>query len=91
MRRVVRKAKRKAPPADEATLRKARRLAVRAAAVEPGDRAQILALIDDIQTVRNRLLAECVRLDEEMKRASVRITALRAYAYGAMAVRSRRH
>jgi hypothetical protein len=26
-----------------------------------------------------------------MKRASVRITALRAYAHGAMAIRSRRH
>ncbi len=91
MRRVARKPKRKPPPVDEAALRKARRLAARAAAVKPEDRAQILALVDDIQTVRNRLLAECVRLDEEMKRASVRITALRAYAYGAMAIRGRRH
>jgi len=89
--RRVRKVKRQPPPADQATLRKARRLAVRAAAVKASDRAQILALVDDIQTVRNRLLAECVRLDEEMKRASVRITALRAYAYGAMAIRTRRH
>jgi hypothetical protein len=85
------RAKRKPPPADEATLRKARRLAARAAAVTADDRAQILALIDDFQTLRNRLLAECVRLDEEMRRASVRITALRAYAHGAMAIRSRRH
>ncbi|HLG81814.1 MAG TPA: hypothetical protein VKY22_12415 [Bradyrhizobium sp.] len=86
-----RRAKRQASPADEAALRKMRRLTARAAAVERDDRAQILALMDDIQTLKNRLLAECVRLDEEMKRASVRITALRAYAHGAMAIRSRRH
>lgn len=91
MRRVPRKTKLKPPPADEAALRRARRLAVRAATVKAGDRAQILALIDDFQTVRNRLLAECVRLDEEMRRASVRITALRAYAHGAIAIRNRRH
>lgn len=87
----MRKVKRTLPPADEAVLRRANRLGKRAAAVRADDRAQLLALIDDIQTVRNRLLAECVRLDEEMKRASVRITALRAYAHGAVAVRARRH
>jgi hypothetical protein len=76
---------------DEAALRKIWRLTTRAAAARRDDRALILALIDDIQTVRNRLLAECARLDDEMKRASVRITALRAYAHGAMAIRSRRH
>ena len=86
-----RRATRQPPPADEAALRKMRQLTTRAAAVKREERAQILALIDDIQTLRNRLLAECVRLDEEMKRASVRITALRAYAHGAMAIRSRRH
>jgi hypothetical protein len=86
-----RRVKRSPPPMDEAALRKARRLNARAAAVKSDDRAQILALIDDIQILRNRLLAECVRLDEEMKRANVRITALRAYAHGAMAIRSRRH
>jgi hypothetical protein len=86
-----RRATRQPPPADEAALRKMRQLTTRAAAVKREERAQILALIDDIQTARNRLLAECVRLDEEMKRASVRITALRAYAHGAMAIRSRRH
>ena len=86
-----RKVKRRAPPIDQAILRKARRPVVRAASVKAGERAQILALVDDIQTLRNRLLAECVRLDEEMKRASVRITALRAYAHGALAIRSRRH
>ncbi len=82
---------RQPPPADEAALRKMRQLTTRAGAAKRDDRAQILALIDDIQTLKNRLLAECVRLDEEMKRASVRITALRAYAHGAMAIRSRRH
>jgi len=91
MRRVPRKLKRKPPPVDWAALQKGRRLTARAATVKAEDRAQILALMDDIQTLRNRLLAECVRLDEEMKRSSVRITALRAYAYGAMAIRGRRH
>jgi len=86
-----RRATRQPPPADEAALRKLRRLTTRAAAAKADERAQILALIDEIQTVRNRLLAECVRLDEQMKRASVTITALRAYAHGAMAIRSRRH
>ena len=86
-----RRVKRQPPSADEAALRKMRRLTVNAAAAKRDDQAQIVALIDDIQTLRNRLLAECVRLDEEMKRASVRITALRAYAHGAMAIRSRRH
>jgi len=86
-----RRVKRQPPPVDEAALRKMRRLTVNAAAVKGDDQAQIIALIDDIQTLKNRLLAECVRLDEEMKRASVRITALRAYAHGAMAIRGRRH
>ena len=91
MRRVPRKPKRKPPPVDGAALQKGQRLTARAATVKAEDRAQILALVDDIQTLRNRLLAECVRLDEEMKRSRVRITALRAYAYGAMAIRGRRH
>ena len=86
-----RRAKRPPPAVDEVALRKMRRLTVNAAAVKGDDQAQIIALIDDIQTLKNRLLAECVRLDEEMKRASVRITALRAYAHGAMAIRGRRH
>jgi len=86
-----RRVKRRPPPIDAATLRKARRLALRAAAVKADDRAQVLALIDDIQTVRNKLLAECARLDEEMRRANVRVTALRAYAHGAMMIRPRRH
>ncbi len=88
---IRRRATRQPPSMDEAALRKIRQLTTRAAAAKRDDRAQILALIDDIQTVRNRLLAECARLDDEMKRASVRITALRAYAHGAMAIRSRRH
>jgi len=88
---IRRRVTRRPPPADEAALRKMRQLTTRAAATTRDDRAQILALIDEIQTLRSRLLAECVRLDDEMKRASVRITALRAYAHGAMAIRSRRH
>ena len=89
--RKARKPAKKPSPADAALLVKARRLAVRASAVKKGDRAQLLALIDDITTVRRRLVAECARLDEDMKRASVRTTAHRAYAQGAMAIRQRRH
>ena len=87
---VRRRGTRQPPAADEAALRKMRQLTARAGATTRDDRAQILALIDEIQTLRSRLLAECVRLDDETKRASVRITALRAYAHGAMAIRSRR-
>ena len=91
MHRAVRKAEVKPPPIDAAMLHQARRLVLRAAAVKADERAQILALVDDIQTLRDRLLAECVRLDQEMKRASVRATALRAYAQSALAIRPRRH
>jgi hypothetical protein len=91
MHRAVRKAEVKPPPIDAAMLHQARRLVLRAAAVKADERAQILALVDDIQTLRDRLLAECVRLDQEMKRANVTTTALRAYAQGAVATRTRRN
>ena len=47
------------------------------------DRARIIALIDDIDTLRRRLLHECARLDEGLQRATVRVTAIGAYARGA--------
>jgi hypothetical protein len=71
----------------ETLLRKLRRLTVRAGAVQANDRAQMLALLDDVERVRNGLLRECARLDEEMKRAAVRVTAITAYARGARSIR----
>ncbi|WP_315799150.1 hypothetical protein [Bradyrhizobium sp. SZCCHNRI3043] len=64
----------------EALLKRLRRLRLRAATVGKDDRAQLLALIDDIETVRRRLLRECALLDEELKVATVRVTALNTYA-----------
>jgi hypothetical protein len=69
-------------------LRKFERLKLRAATVQPDDRAQLCALLDDITTVRDQLIGECLRLDEEFNRVRVRMTALAAYARSARAVRS---
>ncbi|WP_407178849.1 hypothetical protein [Bradyrhizobium sp. STM 3562] len=74
----------------EALLRKLRRLTARAGALKAGDRAQLLALMDDIQTAQRKLASECARLDEDMRRATVRLTAIKAYAWGTSAVRAPR-
>jgi hypothetical protein len=63
----------------EALLRRLRRLKVRADGAGAEGRAQLIALMDDIETVRRRLLRECARLDEELKMAAVRVTAITAY------------
>jgi hypothetical protein len=72
----------------EALLRRLRRLKIRAAAVGTDDRAQLLALMDDIETVRRKLLRECAQLEEEMKLAAVRVNAFNTYARVARATRS---
>jgi hypothetical protein len=64
----------------EALLKKMRRLRLRAAAAGKDDRAQLLALMDDIETVRRKLLRECAQLEEEFRVAAVRVTALNTYA-----------
>ena len=71
----------------EVLLRKLRRLKIRAAATGTDDRAQLMALMDDVETVRRKLLRECAQLEEEMKLAAVRVTALSAYARAARATR----
>ena len=63
----------------EALLRRLRRLKVRADGAGAEGRAQLIALMDDIETVRRLLLRECARLDEELKLAAVRVTAITAY------------
>jgi hypothetical protein len=64
----------------EALLRKLRRLKIRAAAAGIEDRAQLIALMDDIETVRRKLLRECAQLEEELKLAAVRVNAFNTYA-----------
>jgi hypothetical protein len=72
----------------EALLRKLRRLKIRAVAAGTEDRAQIIALMDDVETVRRKLLRECAQLEEEMKLAAVRVNAFNTYARVARVTRS---
>ena len=72
----------------EALLKRLQRLKIRAAAAGTEDRAELLALMDDIDSIRRKLLRECAQLDEEMKLASVRVTAVNTYARVAQAPRS---
>jgi len=76
-------AKRNGPSEGEALLRRLRRLTVRTESANAGDRVQLIALIDDIEAARRRLKRECARLDEELKRVTMRVTAINAYARGA--------
>ncbi|MGY4309712.1 hypothetical protein ACVIJ6_006955 [Bradyrhizobium sp. USDA 4369] len=71
----------------EALLKKLRRLKLRAAAAGKDDRAQLLALMDDIEAIRRKLLRECAQLEEEFRIAAVRVTALNTYARVAQASR----
>lgn len=66
------------------------RLKARAASVQPNDRAQLTALLDDVETLRALLMRECARLDQEINRASVRVTAITAYGRSAQSVRALR-
>lgn len=72
----------------EMLMRRLRRLAIRADHVDASDRATIIALIDDVETVRQCALRECVRLDEDLRRSSVRIKAIAAYARSTRAIRA---
>jgi len=80
--------KRERPGEGEVLLRRLRRLKVRAAAAGTDDRAQLLALMDDIETVRRKLMRECAQLEEELKMAAVRVTAFNTYARVARTTRS---
>jgi hypothetical protein len=80
--------KKERPGEGEALLRKLRRLKIRAAAAGVDDRAQLIALMDDIETVRRKLLRECAQLDEELKLAAIRVTAINAYSHVARTVRT---
>jgi hypothetical protein len=76
------------PGGAEPLLRRLRRLTIRAEGADAKERARIIALIDDMATLRGHLVRESVRLDEELRRAAVRVTAIGAYARGAQAIRT---
>jgi len=71
----------------ERLLRRLKRLTIRAGAVDPGDRAQLIALVDDFESLRMALLRECAVLDEELKLAARRVMAFNAYARNGRSVR----
>ncbi|MCK1740581.1 hypothetical protein IVA80_06785 [Bradyrhizobium sp. 139] len=81
----------KASAAGEALLRRLRRLVARAATVKGGERRQLLALIDDVQTTRRGLLKECAEVEGQMRQATVRATAIGAYLRNSQAGRGKRH
>ena len=64
----------------ERLLRRLKRLTVRARAVNADDKAQLIALVDDLETVIRSLQRERARLDEELKLAARRVMAFNAYA-----------
>jgi hypothetical protein len=64
----------------ELLLLRLKRLTLRARAVNTDDRAQLIALVDDLETVRLGLQRECARLDEQLKLAARRLMAFNAYA-----------
>ena len=72
----------------EQLLRRLQRLTIHAETADVNDRARIIALIDDVDTLRRHLLRECARLDEDLRRATVRVTAIGAYARGAQSARA---
>ena len=69
----------KASAAGEALLRRLRRLVARAATLKDSDHKQLLALLDDIETTRSGLVKACAEVEDEMRLATVRTTAIGAY------------
>jgi hypothetical protein len=80
----------RANAAAEVLLGRLRRLTARTAVARSGDRGQLLALLDDVETTRRGLLQACAEIEDEMRRATVRTTAIGAYLRGAQAG-GRRH
>jgi hypothetical protein len=80
----------KANAVGETLLRQMRRLLARVGAARGGDRKQLLALLDDVEAARRGLLRECEEIEKEMRRATVRTTAIGAYLRGSQAGHGRR-
>nr|WP_249129153.1 hypothetical protein [Bradyrhizobium japonicum] len=72
-------------------LRRLQRLVARAATAKGGERRQLLALIDDLETARRGLLRECAEVEGQMRQAAVRTTAIAAYLRNAQASRGKRN
>ncbi len=72
----------------EALLHRLRRLENRARVARADDRAELIALIDDVEALQRKLRSECIRLDEELKRGAARVAAIMAYRRGARLVRA---
>jgi hypothetical protein len=81
----------KASAAGAVLLRRLKRLVARAATVKGGDRKQLFALLDDVETTRRALLRECAEIEGEMRQATVRATAIGAYLRGSQVQRGKRH
>ncbi|MHB0768999.1 hypothetical protein [Bradyrhizobium sp. 5.13L] len=77
--------------AGEALLRRLQRLVGRAATVDGRDRKQLLALIDDVGMTRLGLLRECAEVEDEMRQATVRKTAIGAYLRSSLVGRGKRN
>lgn len=74
----------------EALLRRLQRLLRRVATMDRGDRRQLIALLDDVETTRQSLLRQCAEIETEMRQASVRTTAIGAYLRNVQAGRGKR-
>ncbi|WP_456617993.1 MULTISPECIES: hypothetical protein [unclassified Bradyrhizobium] len=77
--------------AGEALLRRLQRLVARVAIAKGGNRRQLLALIDDVETARRGLLRECAEVEGEMRQATARATAIGAYLRNSQAGRGKRN
>lgn len=75
----------------EALLRRMQRLLARAGRVNSTDRRQLVALIDDVETTRWRLLKQRAEVESEMRQATVRATAIGAYMRTSQAGRDKRY
>ncbi|WP_022720349.1 hypothetical protein [Rhodopseudomonas sp. B29] len=67
------------------------RLKLRAASVAKGDELQMIALVDEIQRIRAKLVRGRDRVAKELERAAARDVAIAAYARGARSGRNGRH
>lgn len=76
------------PDEGAALLHRLQRLEARVAALGRGDRAKLLALMDDIATVRRKLAREAGLVEQQLNQAAVRVAAFDTYARVARATGS---
>ncbi|AND89042.1 MULTISPECIES: hypothetical protein [Bradyrhizobium] len=73
----------------ERLLLRLKRLVTRADAADRAKPGGLLALVDDIESTRRALLRQCADIEDEMRRAAARTTAIGAYLRGSQAGRGR--